>query len=37
MGGVAILAAVSGIDYSLRGIAYLRGRTASSASGAKER
>ncbi len=37
LGGVAILAAISGIDYSLRGITYLRGRTASSASGAKER
>ena len=31
LGGVAILAAVSGVDYSLRGIAYLRGRTPSQA------
>jgi cardiolipin synthase (CMP-forming) len=37
IGGVAILAAISGIDYGLRGITYLRGRTASSTSGAKER
>ena len=35
LGGVAILAAVSGVDYSLRGVVYLRnvrGRTASAAS-----
>ena len=27
--GVAILAAISGVDYSLRGVTYLRGRTAT--------